>query len=154
MKTTALCPISDRKIDNHVARFNGAFTLLFLAAYFFTGSIFPVLFLLIDFSLRSGRGSRYSAFSFLSRQLVKLFSLKPEPINAGPKIFAARVGLAFTIGIIVSWLAGSPLSGYAFAAVFGTCALLESVFNICVACQIYPFVYKLFYHHSVQHLEA
>jgi hypothetical protein len=30
-------------------------------------------------------------------------------------------------------------------AVFGVCAFLESAFGLCIACEIYPFVYKFTY---------
>ena len=129
MRTTALCPISDKKIDDHVARLNGAFTVLFLATFILTGSIIPILLLAIDFALRSGKLSRYSAFSFISRNIVKTLSIKPELINAGPKIFAARIGLVFSIVIIISYLFGLTGLVYIFTGVFGTCAFLESAFG-------------------------
>jgi len=153
MKTTALCPISDKKIDDHVARFNGAFTVLFLTAFIITGNLLPILFLFVDFALRSGKYSKYSAFSYLSRKIINTFSIKPELINAGPKIFAARIGVVFNIGIIISVLVGLNNLSFVFTGVFGVCAVLESVFGYCVACQIYPFVYKLTFHSKVQKLK-
>ncbi len=150
MKTTAICPISDRKVDEHVARLNGGFTVLFLLMFILSGSILPIFFLLIDFALRSGHYSRFSAFSFLSRNILKSLSIKPVLINAGPKIFSARIGLLFTIVISVSFLFASINTGYVFSGIFGTCAILESVFGYCVACQVYPFVYKLLYQHKIQ----
>lgn len=150
MKTTAICPISDRKIDEHVARFNGGFTLLFLGLYFITGSVLPVVFLILDFSLRSGRWFRFSLFSFLSKNITKSLALKPLPINAGPKIFAARIGVVFSMAVLLSALSGLETTTIVISAVFGTCAFLESVFGYCVACQIYPFVYKLTFHAKVQ----
>lgn len=153
MKPTALCPITDKKIDDHVARFNGGFTVLFLIAFIITGNLLPILFLFVDFALRSGKYSKYSAFSYLSRKIINTFSIKPETINAGPKIFAARIGLVFNIGIIISVLFGLNNLRFIFAGVFGVCAVLESVFGYCVACQIYPFVYKLTFHSNVQKLK-
>jgi len=152
MKTTALCPISDKKIDDHVARFNGAFTVLFLTAFIITGNLLPIMLLFVDFALRSGKYSKYSAFSYLSRKIINTFSIKPELINAGPKIFAARIGLVFNIGIIISVLVGLNNLSFVFTGV-GVCAVLESVFGYCVACQIYPFVYKLTFHSKVQKLK-
>ncbi|MDD4971253.1 MAG: DUF4395 domain-containing protein [Paludibacter sp.] len=153
MKIAAFCPISNRKIDEHVARLNGAFTILFLAVFLFTGNILPVIFLLADFTLRSGIYSRFSPLALLSKQIVKTFSLKPVLINAGPKIFAARIGVVFNIAIIASYLTGLNNLALIFTGIFGTCAFLESVFGYCVACQFYPFVYKLSYHSKIQKLK-
>jgi len=150
MKSTAFCPISDRRIDEHVARLNGAQTVLLLTVFLVSGSIIPVVFLLIDFSLRSGNLSRYSVLSFLSKAIAQSVRLKPALINAGPKIFAARIGLVFNIAIIFSFLAGLNNLAFVFTGVFATFAFLESAFGICVACLIYPFVYKFTIHMKIE----
>ena len=150
MKTTAFCPISNKKIDEHVARLNGGFTLLFIAVYILPGSIIPVIFLFGDFALRSGSLSRFSPLAYLSRTTVKILALKPLLINAGPKIFAARIGLVFNTLIVIFYLLNLKDLSFVFTGIFGVCAFLESVFGYCVACQVYPFVYKLTYHFKTQ----
>ncbi len=152
MKTTAFCPISNRKIDEHVARLNGAFTVLFLAVFTVTGNILPVIFLFIDFLLRSGNLSRFSPLAFLSKNTAKALFSKPLFINAGPKVFAARIGVVFNFAIIVSYFSGLNNLALVFTGVFSTCAFLESAFGFCVACQVYPFIYKLTYHPDIQKL--
>lgn len=143
MKTTAFCPISDRRIDEHVARLNGAFSVIFLTLYLVSGIILPIVFLFVDFALRSGKYSRFSPLSFLSRNIAKSISLKPRLINAGPKIFAARIGFVFNILIVSTYFSGLSNLSFIVTSIFGICAFLESVFGFCVACQIYPLVYKL-----------
>lgn len=143
MKSTAFCPISDRRIDEHVARLNGAFTVVLLSVFLASGSIIPIVFLLIDFGLRSGRWYRYSVLSSVSKIIAQTVGLKPALINAGPKIFAARIGLVFNIAIIFSFLAGWNTPAIILAGIFTTFAFLESAFGICVACLIYPVVYKI-----------
>jgi hypothetical protein len=143
MKTSAFCPISDKRIDEQVARLNGASTVLLLAAFVVSGNLLPILFLFVDFALRSGDLSRYSALAYLSRNIVKLLSIKPKLINAGPKIFAARIGLVFSLAIILSCFSGFINLSLILTGVFGACAFLEFAFCFCVACQIYPYVYKL-----------
>lgn len=143
MKSTAFCPISDRRIDEHVARLNGVFTVVLLSVFLASGSIIPIVFLLIDFGLRYGRWYRYSVLSSVSKIIAQTVGLKPALINAGPKIFAARIGLVFNIAIIFSFLAGWNTSALILAGIFTTFAFLESAFGICVACLIYPVVYKI-----------
>lgn len=146
MKTTAICPISTSKIDENVARFNATLTVLLLAIYFSTGSLLPIFFLAIDFLLRGLELSVFSPLAKVSKYLLRLFNAQPKPINAGPKIFAARIGLIFSIVVILFSLLGAPTTALVFAVVFGICAFLEAAVGFCVACQIYPFVYKLVNH--------
>ncbi|MDD3320522.1 MAG: DUF4395 domain-containing protein [Paludibacter sp.] len=153
MNTNAFCPISNKKIDDHVARINSSLTLALLVVFITTGNIIPILFLFVDFALRSGKLSRYSVLSYISKKILKVITLKPEMINAGPKIFASRIGLFFTVTIIVFTVFGIDSMAYIFSGILGFCAFLESFFGFCVACQIYPFVYKLFYHNKIQKLE-
>jgi len=143
MKTYAICPISDKKINEHVARTNATFTVLFLLLYVFSSNVFIIAFLLIDFLLRSVELSQYSPLAIASRYTVKLLQLKSKPINAGPKIFAARIGLFFNTVILFSTLVG--FNAVSFVVIFGICAFLEAAFGFCLACEVYPFVYKLTY---------
>ena len=145
MKTYAICPISDKKINERVARFNAAFTVLFLISYILTSNVLIISFLLVDFFLRAAELSAYSPFAILSKYLVNTLNFKPKPVNAGPKIFAARIGVVFNAAILLSLLAQFNTLALTLTAIFGTCAFLEAAFGFCVACQIYPLVYKLFY---------
>jgi hypothetical protein len=153
MKTTAFCPISYKRIDEHVARLNGAFTLFLLVLFTVTSNILPLLFLLADFILRSGRFSRFSPIAYLSRNIARFLSLKPVLINSGTKIFAARIGVVFNLAIILTTLLGLNNLALVITGVFGTCAFLESAVGYCVACQFYPFVYKLTYHAKFQQVK-
>lgn len=144
-----ICPISSSKINETVARINGGLTLLFVVVFLLTGNLYLISFLIVDFLLRSLKKSKYSPFSILSKFIVKTFRLKPRIINAGPKIFAARVGILFSVLIFIFSFIGLNTLAFVFLGVFGFCAFLEFVFGFCVACQIYPFIYKLTYQSDV-----
>ncbi len=51
MKTYALCPISEKKVNERVARVNATFTVLLITGFLITQNIFFVAFLAIDFFL-------------------------------------------------------------------------------------------------------
>lgn len=153
MKTNGLCPISDSKIDEHVARLNAFFTVITLIAFLFTNNIFTILLLLIDFTLRGTENSRYSIFAMVSKQLVKTFRIQKKPVNSGPKIFAARIGILFSLLVFISAIFGFDLVAQVFTLIFGICAFLEAAFGFCVACRIYPFVYRLSYHSDFNKLK-
>jgi hypothetical protein len=145
MKTYAICPISDKKINERVARFNATVTVILLALYLLTSNIFIIALLLFDFFLRSAELSNYSPIARLSKYILKLLNVKQKQVNAGPKIFAARIGVVFNVGILFSALFGLNTLALSLTVIFCICAFLEAAFGFCVACQIYPFVYKLFY---------
>lgn len=145
MNANALCPISINKIDENVARLNGTFTVLLLALFLITQSIVPIAFLFVDFLLRGAELGKYSLLAIVSKFLLNLFKVKKQPINAGPKIFAARIGVIFGFGILVTSAFQFSTFSLILTAVFGLCAFLEAAFSFCVACQIYPFVYKFTY---------
>jgi hypothetical protein len=64
-------------------------------------------------------------------------------INAGPKIFAARVGLILSASGAIALLMGNLPLAMIFAGVLSFFAFLESAFNYCVACKLYPYFLPL-----------
>lgn len=144
-KSYALCPVSDKKINETVARINGVFTVLLLFASGLTLSIIPVVFLATDFFLRSSNFSKFSLIGISSRGVVRYFGFNEALINAGPKIFAARLGFIFCSLIIISFVLKAYLPAFAFAGVLGLFSFLEATFGLCVACEIYPLIYRFLY---------
>ena len=145
MKSYALCPVSDKKVNEKVARINGAFTVLLLLFSGLTHSIIPVVFLTVDFLLRASDYSRYSLVGISSKGIVRYFGLNENIINAGPKIFAARLGFVLTSLIIFSFILNAYIPAIALGGVLGLFSFLEASFGLCVACEIYPYVYRLLY---------
>lgn len=145
MKSYAVCPVSDKKVNERVARINGLFTVFLLAFSGLTHSIFPVIFLAIDFFLRSFDFSKYSLVAVSSRGIVTYLGLNESMINAGPKIFAARIGLILSSLIITLFFFNAYLPALSIAGILGLFSFLEGAFGICVACEIYPFIYRFFY---------
>jgi hypothetical protein len=143
MKLQAICPLSSQQIDERIPRINGAFTLILLVLFSITQNYLIMLFLVADFFARAIEKPQYSVLAIVSKSILAQFSEKANKTNAGPKIFAARIGFVFSLLILLFSLAGLISTAVVFVAIFAFCALLESVFNYCVACKIYPFVYKL-----------
>ncbi|MDD3080140.1 MAG: DUF4395 domain-containing protein [Paludibacter sp.] len=143
MNTNIFCPISNKKTDENVARLTAFFTVGLLIVFVVTQNVVPAIFLLADFILRGAGLALYSPLAFLSRSLLKILKFEKKTINAGPKIFAARIGVVFSAGIMLFSSIGFLDVALGITVVFGICAFLEAVFGFCVACQVYPFVYKL-----------
>lgn len=145
MKTYPICPVSNRKIDEKIARSNAIITVVILILFGISLNLFLVSFLAIDFFLRTSKWHTYSPIAFLSKNLVKLLSMQSKLINAGPKIFAARIGLFFTLTIATLFAFEFSVAAVVVASVLLVFSTLEGVFGICVACLIYPHLYKVVY---------
>jgi hypothetical protein len=145
MKIHALCPISEKKINERVARLNAGFTVLLISGFLLTQNIFFMVFLGIDFYLRTADRSKYSLLAISSKNIIKYLQVRELLINAGPKIFAARIGLLFSGGIIISFILNAKILALVLAGILGLFSFLESFFGICVACEIYPYVYRFLY---------
>ena len=145
MKTYALCPISDKKVNERIARVNAIITVLLLLTFIVTHNIFAIVFLAIDFFLRSAGFSKYSLIVITSQNIVKWLHVKDHFINAGPKILAARIGLILTGLIILSLLIPIGSVSLVIAGILGLFSFLEGAFGICVACETHPYIYRLLY---------
>lgn len=149
-RSYAICPVSDKKINESVARINGGFTILLLLISVWIHNVIPIVFLAIDFFLRSSQFSNYSPIAITSKSIVRYFGLTANIINAGPKIFAARIGFVFSALIIISFIFNIGLAVAGFSSILILFSGLESIFGYCVACEIYPFVYQFLYKERYQ----
>jgi hypothetical protein len=132
------CPISHQTLDERAARLCALLVLVPLGLALVTGSPWPALLLAVDFGLRGFGARRLSPLAQLARRLTERLRLRPRPTNAGPKAFAAKLGMGFSLAVTVSLLLGSATMALAWAAPFAACALLEGAVGFCVGCRLYP----------------
>jgi hypothetical protein len=145
MVSNIMCPVSDKKVNERVARVNATFTVLILVIFIFTHNVFLLAFLAVDFFIRASAFSKYSLIGISSRTLVRYFAVREYFINAGPKILAARIGLILCSLMIVTFILKASWVVYFLAGLLGLFSTLEAVFGFCVACRIYPYLYRFLY---------
>jgi Domain of unknown function (DUF4395) len=73
----------------------------------------------------------------LARAAMKLMGRDPKYVAGPPKRFAQGMGAAMTSVATILWLTGSTTAAGAFVAMLVIAATLESVFAICLGCQIF-----------------
>lgn len=134
------CPISFERINERVARVNGSLTVLSMIIFLFTPLKFIALILGADLFIRGFLKSSYSFYSLLSRKILEILDVKPVMTNAGPKIFAAKIGFLFCCIISLFHFAGMPTMCFVFGTMLLFFAFLEAAFGFCVACQVYPYM--------------
>jgi len=64
-------------------------------------------------------------------------------VNAGPKIFAAKIGFIFCCMIAIFYLFNFQKISLIIGSIFVFFAALEAIIRFCMACRIYPFIYKI-----------
>jgi hypothetical protein len=143
MKTYIICPVSDKSINERVARLNAFFTFLTILFFAITQNILLIVFLGIDFYLRAWDLAKFSPLAMVSKNLVKFLGLVSISINAGPKIFAARIGMLFSVLIAFLFVFKLHVLAFGLATILGLFSFLEFAFGICVACVLYPYVNSL-----------
>ena len=145
MKAYSFCPISDHKTDEMVARTNAGFTVLVIIAYLVTSNFLFVAFLVVDFMMRSLELPKFSLVGISSKNILKYLQAKSKPINAGPKIFAARIGLVLRAITLLAIVFHANVLVIGLTLLLGTFSFLEFAFGFCVACLIYPYIYRWIY---------
>jgi len=134
------CPISFERINERVARVNGTLTVLSMIIFLFTPFKIIALILGADLFIRGFLKPSFSFYSFLSRGILQILKIKPVMTNAGPKIFAAKVGFIFCCIISLFHFFGLPVLCLLFGAMLLFFAFLEAAFGFCVACRLYPYM--------------
>ncbi len=137
---TDACPISFETINERVARVNGALTVLSMLVFLFTPFKAIVLILGADLLIRGFLNPAYSFYAMVSQGILRGLNVSPVMTNAGPKLFAAKVGFIFCCMIALFYFSGLTGASVAFASMLAFFAFLEAAFGFCVACKLYPFM--------------
>ena len=131
------------QVDENKVRTIAFLTLVAVVIYGLTlSSIIPVL-LAVDFGLRGFDLGEFSLFAILSDWIVKTLQFSVNPIYFPPKRFSARIGLVFSIAILILHFTG--WNALYVSAVLGFFAALESLFNFCAGCYAYDLWVKFKY---------
>lgn len=139
----AICPVVEKKINEKLARLNAFFTFLLIGVSLLFSFEWLLLIVAFDFAVRAYYNDQLSVISRLSKFILKALNSAPAYINAGPKVFAARVGLLLTILTAVFAFLNMFLAASIVGGILIFFSFLESVFGYCVACKLYPYIYQL-----------
>ncbi len=136
------CPISFKTVNEKAVRITAVLVVLSLAVFLFTPFKWIIFVLAVDFFIRGFIDTSYSYYSFASKTFLKIFKAEPTMTNAGPKIFAAKIGFLFSSLLIVTYLLNYQAISIVIASIFAFFAFLEAAFKFCLACKVYPLLHK------------
>jgi hypothetical protein len=131
-------------MNEYRVRIVALFVFVASASFLLTGAwIIPAL-LSVDFALRSFGKGRYSPLNIAAGWIVSALSIGNKPIDQAPKLFAAQLGFAFAVFLLIAtWLQLTGI-GYALAGILILFSFLESAFGFCAGCHVYSLVKKIF----------
>ena len=137
------CPISDRQLNEKSIRIGAGLVLLLAVSAIIYHNIWIFIILASDFFIRGFTRYPISPVAFISGFIVKVFPFNPNWVNAGPKIFAAKIGFLFCLTASILYVKNLYLPGDIVAAVLCVCAGLESFFSVCLGCHFYTMLLNL-----------
>ena len=138
------CPVTSERTGQTATRFTAFFVFTALIILLATQSSWIILLIAADFALRGFGYAHISPLARASTALVSGININETMIDAGPKRFAARLGLLFSLVISALLLTGTAAHlGACSATACGLTALLalfaglEAFLGYCVGCRVY-----------------
>ncbi|MFT3947466.1 MAG: DUF4395 domain-containing protein [Agriterribacter sp.] len=122
--------------DEYVIRITAAAVVILTVIILITYWEIAAVFLALDFGIRTFT-VQHSLLSLIAKSVARIFRLKPKPVFAAPKKFAALLGFIFSTTIFALVHFHLFTEAYIVGGILICCAFLESAFNICIGCYVY-----------------
>ncbi len=126
-------------LNENVIRIVAFETVLVVLIAILFKSDFLLYLLAFDFFLR-GVVKTNSPLSSIAKILLLLKPTTNKPVFAPPKRFAARIGLVFSLFSAIGYSLDYDSVALTVSSILVLCALLESVWSICLGCYIYNWI--------------
>ncbi len=138
-----VCPVSDRQLNENVVRLSALIVLILALVGIATDLRWLGIALAIDFFIRGFTRLPISYVAILGKSIIGALGMAPRPINAGPKVFAAKIGFLFATTCTVLAFLDYPTAAIAVISALAFCAALEAFFGLCVGCHMYTLLMGL-----------
>ena len=143
------CPISGEQRDNTTVRVVAGIVFVITAVALLvallvstrTAAIITGI-LALDFIIRAFIKPKYSPLATLARGIVSGLNLPRKMVDNGPKVFAARIGVIFSVVATILYLGNLFYAGSVVLFILLLCAALESFFSFCLGCWMYSLLPK------------
>jgi hypothetical protein len=107
-----------------------------------TGALWLLVPLAYGFWARVLTGPTLSPLGRLASSVIAPRLGPPKTVSGPPKRFAQGMGAAMTIAGVVAWLLGATTAAQVLLAMLLVAATLESVFALCLGCQIFALLMR------------
>jgi hypothetical protein len=130
-------------ISENKVRLVALWVLLLVSFSYWMLTLPIIIFLSIDFFMRSFGYGKYSLLAILGDFVIKLFHIATKPIYFPPKRFAARIGFVLSLIILAGLLLQLNTVVTGAIVVFAFFAFLESFLGFCAGCYVYSFLIRI-----------
>ena len=134
------CPVTSETVNNTVVRIVAGFVVAISVVFLITAQAWLFYLLAVDFLIRALGHRKYSPLASLGRALAAALRFEPQPVNAAPKQFAAKIGFGFALVAATLALLGLDFAARVVAAGLLGAASLEAFFGFCVGCMVYSWI--------------
>ena len=131
------CPIVKERVDENLIRLNSGIIFTTLVLFVMTPAKWLIFAIAADFAVRIFLGVKRSPVCFALKKALNTFNVEPCMINAGPKRFAAKLGLGFSLMISLLCLFQMTDTAMIAAAAMSVIVGLEAFWRYCVGCKLY-----------------
>ena len=135
------CPINT--VDEHAARIVASIAFVLAVVSLWEPASLLIALLAVDFTLRGFVNRKYSPLRFVAKSITGALGWEPKPVYAPPKRFAAQIGSTLTIVATLLHVAGLHVAAVVVTALLIVAASLEAGLGVCLACWVYPYVFRL-----------
>ena len=131
------CPIVYERVDEKLIRLNASVVFVGLLLFVFTSAKWLIIPIIADFAIRVFFGVKRSPICFGIKFMLNAMQAEPHLINAGPKRFAAKMGLTLMTLIGLLYLFDFTLASEIVSLISLMAIGTEAFTGFCVACKIY-----------------
>jgi hypothetical protein len=136
----ASCPITFENVNAKLTRTYAIITFIILLLFVFTPFKAVIYVSAIDFFIRVFFGVKYSPICFSIKKVLNWVHVPQKMVNAGPKKFASKVGLIFTVLMSFSLFFEFTTVSLIIGLISVTAIGAEALFGFCVACFLYNYL--------------
>ena len=140
---SALNAIGIRGVSKNAARLTAGFVAAIALGTALSGWTWVGFLLALDFLPRALGRPKFSPLGRLSGLILSSAKVPDKMVDAAPKVFAARLGLGLTLVIGLLGLGGQFIVPQIMAGMLAVLAGLECGAGFCLACRIYPLVFRV-----------
>jgi hypothetical protein len=131
-----------RTVNEKAARVVAGVVAVVALVALLTGAHWLLLPLAYGFWARVLAGPRFSPLALFATRVAAPRLGPPRDVPGPPKRFAQGMGAAMTTAGVLAWLLGAPTVAAVLLAVLAVAASLESVFALCLGCQIFALLMR------------
>lgn len=130
-------------VNEKAARVVAGAVLLIAVAAIATGWRWLLIVLAIGFALRVLAGPRFSPLGLLATKVIAPRLGPPKLVPGPPKRFAQAMGLAFSVSAaLLAYAFDAATAAWILTGMLAVAALLESVFALCLGCQVFALLMR------------